>query len=676
MITGSPAPAAFRYVPGALIVVGVVAAGAAVFGVRATAIVVGVPLAAAAAWYAIQRPAVMVSAMVAIEMTNLAGVVAEQVDLPVFHASLGLGMVTVALALCDQEMRNRLNKGTAVCAGLVAVYLVTEVLSALGSQDGAASIAVLKSSLIDCVFLMVVLLLVQMTESWWPVAAAVVVPLAVISVLTVISQIWFQGSVSFGGFATVTAAGGELVTTQRFGGPLPDSNFWGRHLVLGLPMAAALCIRAGRAGAWRPLTGWSAALLALLAGVYLTQSRGSMIAAGVALLVWVLASGPTVRRRGLMAVPFLALIAFLPGIGNRLVALAGDVLGAGSNYVVDPSVLGRIAAQEVAWAMFWDRPVFGFGPGLYPLETRNYAGIVDTAVLEPTDAAHNLYAQAAAETGIVGLIGWIVLVVGFAACVGIRAVGVAAPSRRTDQALAAAVLASIVGWSVASVFLHLAYFRTFAVVLAVAGALGSARGARAGPAVQARSSLIRATAGASIVGVAVAGLVLAVAPTHSYATAGQRITIVPTPQMKDYYGYAFDIRTRAAVLPTYAAMIARGDHSMSAVADRVRGVIKVSVTRPDPQAARADLDAALIRARTNLADLRANSWYTLNPVGGVVESSGDIRPTAWTAGAAIAGALAAVVALLVMRCSTRIPRNWRAFGNDRQAAATGESVDH
>lgn len=665
MSTESPTPAALRHLPVALIGIGVAAACAAVFGVKATVIVIGLPLAAAAAWYAIRRPAVMVSAMVAIEVSNLGGVVSERVNLPVFHASLGLGLVTVALALRDAEMRNRLNRGTVVCGALVAFYLATEVLSALGSQDSAASFDMLKSSMVDCVFLMVVLLLAQMSESWWAAAAAVVVPLAAISVLTVISQVAFHGAVSFGGFATVTEADGELVTTLRFGGPLPDSNFWGRHLVMGLPLAAALLVRASRAGSRRPVIGWSAALLALLAGVYLTQSRGSTIAAGVALIVWVLASGPTVRRRGLLALPFLALVLLLPGIGNRLVALVGDVSHAGSNYAVDPSVLGRMAAQEVAWAMFRDRPLFGFGPGLYALEAPHYAGLVETAVPRPTDAAHNLYAQAAAETGVVGLLGWIVLVAGFAVCVAIRVARMTAPSRLPDRTLAAAVFAAIVGWSLASVFLHLAYFRTFAIVLALAGALGSARAAETGSGVQRRQSRIRETVLASILGAAVAGLVLALAPPHGYATVSQRITIVPTTQMKDYYGYALDIRTRSVVLPTYAAMIARGDPSVSVVADKVSGVIKVSVTRSDPGEARADLDAALVRARTNLADLRANSWYTLNPVGGVQESSGYTRPRSWTALAVFAGVLAAVVTVLIMRRSIRKPRHRRAFGDDR-----------
>lgn len=656
MIAAVPAPGSLRFVPVALIVVGMTVAGGAIFGAVPTGIVVGIPLAAAAGWYVIRRPTVMVCTMVVVEVTNLAGVVAEHIRIPVFHACLGLGLVTVALALRNPQLRNRVNTGTAVGAALLAGYLVTQLLSGLGSQDGAASLAVLKSSLVDCVFLAVVLLLAQLTESWWAIATSVVAPLAVISVLTVISQLVFAGTVSFGGFATVTEAGGELVTTLRFGGPLPDSNFWGRHLVLGLPLAAALILRAARIRARSAVAAWSAALVALLAGLYLTQSRGSLIAAGVALVVWVWASGPAVRRRGLMALPVLVFVGFLPGIGNRLVALAGDVLRAGSNYVVDPSVLGRIAAQEVAWAMFRDRPLFGFGPGLYPLEVPNYAGTVDTAVLEPTDAAHNLYAQIAAETGIVGLIGWMVLVVGLAVGVGIRAARSAEPAQLTDRALAAAVLAAIVGYSVASIFLHLAYFRTFAIVLALAGALGSARNTKVRKAVRAGRSRIVDTAVATVLGVAVAGLVLAVAPTHSHTTAGRRVTIVPTTRMGDYYGYALDIRTRTVVLPTYAAMIARGDPGVSAVADRVRGVITISVTRADPQAARAGLDAALVRARTNLSDLRADSWYALNPVGGVREDARRARPTVWTAGAIVAGVLAAALAPAVLRRTSGRPR--------------------
>ena len=75
--------------------------------------------------------------------------------------------------------------------------------------------------------------LIQLAGQQWVVAAAFVLPLAGLSLLTAIDEFVFNGTQSFAGFSTLTKASGEMVTTRRYGGPLPDSNFWGRHLVMG-----------------------------------------------------------------------------------------------------------------------------------------------------------------------------------------------------------------------------------------------------------------------------------------------------------------------------------------------------------------------------------------------------------------------------------------------------------
>ena len=89
----------------------------------------------------------------------------------------------------------------------------------------------------------------------------------------------------------------------------------------------------------------------------------------------------------------------------------------------------------------------------------NFAGRVPLAVREPTDAPHNLYLEFGAESGILGLVGWSVMILGFI-CVPILAIIVAPRSR--DRVLAAAALAAVIGWSVSSIGLHLAYLRTWA----------------------------------------------------------------------------------------------------------------------------------------------------------------------------------------------------------------------
>ncbi|WNG86968.1 O-antigen ligase family protein [Mycobacterium sp. ITM-2016-00317] len=611
---------------------------ATVLGVTPALMAVGIPVAAAALVYAICRPAAMLVAMIVLEVTNIAEILAERTPVPINTAVLAAGLLTVLVALRDPVKRGRLNRGTLVCAGLMACYLVTQLLAMLGSQNVGVSRTAFTDAVLACLFLVVILVLTQLTGKPWTVAAAVVIPLAVLSVLCVVSFLASGGAMSFGGFANVTEASGQLATTPRFAGPLGDSNFWGRQLILAVPLTGALIVRSSGFGQRRVALAWSAAMLALLAGVYLTQSRGTLIAAGLAVVVWVLASGPTARRRGLMCLPLLALIVLVPGIGDRIVALAIDVRNPAQ--AVDPSVVGRVNAQEVAWAMFQDRPVFGFGTGLFELSVPRYAAIVDTATRNPADGPHNLYAQFAAESGVVGLVGWIVFVGGCIVYLALRLTRMPSDAAGSTRSLAAAVLAGLIAWSFASAFLHLAYFRTLAIVLALAIAVVSeAVPLSAQQGAEARRKLPPEVL-ATIFGVAV-GAVILLLSTNSTHTASQKVTLKPTRQIGWDLAYALDIKTRDPFLPTYAAMMSAGVDRVTAKADSVRGIITLTVNDTDNDSARTDLGNALDAARVRLEDMGADSWYTVTPVGTPAMHVGAVRSITSSVTAVVVGTLVA-----------------------------------
>lgn len=656
-----------------LVLLALVASGLAalcwvLLGAKATVIGIGLPVAVAAAIYTVRRPVVMACVMVAVEVTNLAGVASDYSSVPVFRAVLGLGLLTVLYALRDEEMRARLNRGTVIFVALVACYPVTQFLAALGSQNVDLSMSFMTADIADCIFIITVFVLAQLSGRLWTVAATFVVPLAVLSALTLVNQVVFGGSASFGGFSTVTTASGELVTTVRFGGPLPDSNFWGRHLILGLPFAAALTARAMSAGRRAVGLGWAGAILLLLVGVYLTQSRGTLITTAVVLCVWVVMSGRRIRRMGLYALPAVALVAFIPGIGNRLLALVGDVSQAGVNSAVDPSVLGRIAAQEIAWAMFRDRPLFGFGPGTYADMTYAYGDLVPTAVPEPTNAAHNLYAQMASESGIVGLVGWIALVAGVLLWLAVTVFRLPSDDSGQNRMLAVAAFAAIVGYSLASVFLHLAYFRTFGVVLALAAATAAGSVAQQRPR---RIDAVRVWSGvlAVVVGAGVSAAMLAVTASPT-STASQRLALLPADRMEQDYLYALDMRSRNALLPTYARLLVPDRSGVSAVADNVRGAITVSATNTDAAAARSDLQRALDQAVPRLRDFGADTWYKVVPLGDVEQASGSRHSLSELIGSGGIGVGMALATLLAARLLLPAPRRREV----ETAAETRESV--
>lgn len=644
---------------GTLIAAGVAIASVSIaMGALPALLVVAVPVAIAAAVYALRRPTVMLVVVIVGEVANLVGVVADG-RLPLFGLSLLLGLISIGIALRDPVARARLNHWTWCALGLTAAYLATQFLAAFGSQDPAATVTALRDVVLDCAFLVMLVLLAQISGRTWVMAAAVVVPLALISVLCLISQVGFDGAQSFGGLATVTEGSGEMITTLRFGGPGLDTNFWGRNLLLGLPLAAALTVRAVQfRRRWASL-GWAAALAALLAGVYLTQSRGTMISTAVVFAVWVMASGPVARRRGILALPVLSLALFVPGIGDRMTALFSDVSGQGALHSVDPSVLGRVAAQEMAWAMFTDKPMMGLGPGVYESAVSDYAGRVPTAVLHPVGAAHNLYAQIAAESGVVGLLGWSAFFGGFVVLSIVQVVRLSGAGSGSERCLAAGVTAALIGWAVASIFLHLACFRTLAIILALAVALVSTTRSAPVVATEVGQGGIREVLVGALLGVAVAGVVLTVSETEA-PTASQTLTLVPAEQVSEQFGYALDVRRREVVLPTYAAMMVANSAATEAIPDPVRGVITLSTAGVDRYSARSGLGIAVANAHSNLANFGADDIYAITPVGHVEERTVLRRSsTAKSLAITAASVTAALVVLYMQRFSTQSARTDR-----------------
>lgn len=641
--------------PGILLITGggVIAVCAATLGTRAALLGLGLAALAVVAVFLIRHPTVLLGTMIVVEVTNFSGVT----QLPLISAMVGLGLLTLGMALRDPAKRRALlDRWAAVALILVGCYLATKALAVLGSQEIDVSTTHLMESVVDCTFLLVVLFLVRLTGRPWVVAQALVASLAALSLLSLANEMVFNGTQSFRGFANVTKATAELITTPRYAGPLADSNFWGRHLILGLPLAGALIVRAVRSQRWAAASVWAAAALAIVGGVYLTQSRGTLIATAVVLMVWVLASGPGARRIGLRSLPLMALVLVAPGIGNRLVVLAGDVFTSGHKYGVDLSVLQRTAAQEMSWAMFRDRPFFGVGPNAFEAMVPSYAGRAATAVLNPTDGPHNLYAQLAAESGLVGLVGWAIFVGSVIWLLARRVSRMSPMSAVSERSLAAAVLAALVGWSFASIFLHLAYFRTFAIILALALALIQPRGQHEVTPPPRDSSRMRQILVSCSLAAASAFAVLAVSgtPTHVATTT---VTLLPTEPVTGQYAYALDMRSREAIVPTYAAMIAANAPGTAAVPDAVRGVVTLSVEDTDSESARAGLNVAWANAYRNLQLFGLDGQFTISQVGPV---QNDVRvsqtPVSWAAAVLAAVATGLITMFLMLHYSARRPR--------------------
>jgi O-antigen ligase len=260
--------------------------------------------------------------------------------------------------------------------------------------------------------------------------------------------LWVVGSLVAG--AVVAAVYGMVA-----GAPQDDpgrvaignANETAASLVVGGTLAAALAFALRGKPVLRLLTTIAVPLCVF--AVFLTLSRGGLVALGASLVAAIVMAG---RRRGVvLGVAAAAVLATVIYFGAFAPAEARDrVLEVNGG-------TGRTDIWTVGWRMVEDQPLLGVGAGNFPVASIHY--LLEPGALMRTDfivdnpkVAHNTYLNVLAELGVVGLalfLAIIALPLWWAA----RAVGVAARAGdRQLEILARAMVVVIVGLLAADFF--------------------------------------------------------------------------------------------------------------------------------------------------------------------------------------------------------------------------------
>lgn len=551
--------------------------------------------------------------------------------------ALGLGLLAVA----DGFRRGAVHWVRSPLWLAAAVFLATLCISLTQALDVGAGMAVLFERGRDLVLLCAAVLLLAAVPRIRPVVVTAVLVVAALAGLTVVQEFVFGNSTEFGGLAHVPIAEDVGAATSRHAGPLEDVNFWGRLLLLTFPLALALGTGTdGRRWAWRGLAG------VVAGGIYLTGSRGALIAAGVSAGVWLLLVRPRRRTLVLLAGAAAAVLA-VPGVFTRLATLAA--VGDAATAVADPSLRNRAAVQVVGLAMAEDHPVLGVGIGNFLRREPEYQRATGSFISEGVIAPHNLYLELLAETGVVGLFGW-ALLIGTAAFLAARALVTAQRLSSVEEAelsarLAAAVLVALAGWSVASLVLHLGNLSALLAVIALGAALDirTRRALTAQDPLQAalvaRMSTRRHGPRAAVLVPLAAAALLSGAGAIWLATTTPRFSatataiVVPIDPGDAGQAYAYDVRSRDSLLPTYAALarspgltaaaaaqlgidVSAAGVDVSAQARAPAAVVDVQVTSADMDVARQLASAVVEGVGSLLAD--ADPLYRLQPEAGSV----------------------------------------------------------
>lgn len=277
---------------------------------------------------------------------------------------------------------------------------------------------------------------------------------------------------TYGGFAQAPVQNIVGATNDhRAAGPIGDPNYYAQMMLVLVPLALDRLWNERR----RPLrliALWALAVCSL--AIILTFSRGGFVSLVVMLVVMV------IYRRQQLAnwLPALAvglvLLQFVPSTyTDRMQTLVKVIPGYRSGTTVrqDAALRGRASELLIATQMFYDYPLLGVGLGNYSVRYQEYSrrlGMDPRA--EPRDA-HNLYLEIAAETGLLGLAAFgLLLWVMFRGIWEARKALLAAGLTAYADMISAYAF-GLIGYMTAALFIHAAYPRYFWVLAGIALAI-------------------------------------------------------------------------------------------------------------------------------------------------------------------------------------------------------------
>jgi O-antigen ligase len=261
---------------------------------------------------------------------------------------------------------------------------------------------------------------------------------------------------------------------SRVGGTLGDPNELAAVLVPGMILAGALAIVLKRAPLLRIACVGAAAVCA--AGVFLSLSRGGLVATAFALLIALFVAG---RWRA-----------------QALILIVAVVLGAGFYYgfVASEDQVDRVTRVEggtgredlwtIGWRMVEAEPVTGVGIGNFQTASIHYLlepGALqrDEFIVDDPKSAHNTYLHMLAELGFVGGVLFIA-VIGFALLCLLRAARIFERLGEPNlELLTRALMVAMAGVLAADFFISEPYGKQLWLLLGLCPAvLGVANGLR------------------------------------------------------------------------------------------------------------------------------------------------------------------------------------------------------
>jgi O-antigen ligase len=249
---------------------------------------------------------------------------------------------------------------------------------------------------------------------------------------------------------------------DRAQGLAGGANELAAALVVGLTLVLSVLTMRATQPITRLALGFGAFLCVL--SLFLSLSRGGLLAAGAALLTAVIVGGRWRGKAlgvalGLVAVAFMyfAFFASLPA-RERVTEVAGGT--------------GRTDLWTVGWRMVEDQPIRGVGAGNFPIASIHYllepgALGTDEFIVSRPKVAHNTILEILGETGAIGLSLFLAILGTSLFCMLRAARSFERQGARDLEILARGLIVALVGYMVAGSFISANYSKLLWLLIAL-----------------------------------------------------------------------------------------------------------------------------------------------------------------------------------------------------------------
>lgn len=249
----------------------------------------------------------------------------------------------------------------------------------------------------------------------------------------------------------------------RSAGPIGDPNYYAQVMGVLVPLSLERFIRERRP-ILRGVALW--ALIASVFAVFLTYSRGGFIAMAIALIAYFIIYPPKVYYIPVAILGGLLLMTLAPPMYfDRILSLTELFNPKGGLMVEDYALRGRASENLAALEMVKAQPLFGVGFSNFSFLFNQYSKQAGLALVATERAAHNLYLEVVAETGLVGFAVFMTMLYTSFRMI-YRAWVVFVRTKSRDYAgMAASFGVALLGYLVAAFFIHNAFPRYFYLMI-------------------------------------------------------------------------------------------------------------------------------------------------------------------------------------------------------------------